>query len=241
MEHDAMTAQLTIEMLLDDLSHLDRGVRERAVKGLAEIGESAIPPLVAYLNDQYNQSRNMAARALGLIGSPQAIPALSEALKDYDEIVRSVAAWALGQIGDKAAVPILLTATHDSKHCVRTRATSSLQQLGHDLPKPSGGDEILIRQRITELRSRPQFTRDQAYQALLQIGQPAVGALITALSEPEPWARKAAADALGAIGDVSASEALKLVQKNDPDLIVRQAASLALQQLAVLDASTGVK
>lgn len=230
--------KIKISTLLQDLSHLDRGVREQAVRSLVEIGEPAIEPLGIFLQDPYNRGRNMAARALGLIGDPRAIPALAEALKDQDEIIRSVAAWALGEIGDESAIPELLKVTRDSRQCVRNRASASLQRLGYEEERsePITPDERIVRQQLQMLRSRPAHARNAAYRALVDMGSAAVGPLVTALSEPEAWARKAAVDALGEIGASEANEALALVADNDPDPMVRQAAQLALQKVKLTTA-----
>lgn len=227
------TQQLRIEMLLRDLAHLERGVREQAVKELVALGQPAIHGLVRYLQDPYNRGRNLAVRALGLIGDTVALPIMAETLRDSDEVVRSMAAWALGQFGDAAAVPALLDATHDSKQCVRTRAAAALRLLGHghDLALPLV-DETLIRQHVQNLRSRPSFVREQAAAALVEIGSAAVDTLLAVLTEVEPWARKAAADVLGAIGDPQAIDALHDVAEHDVEPTVRQAARLALKKLS---------
>lgn len=226
------TQHLRVEMLLRDLSHLERGVREQALKELVAIGPTAIDGLSQYIKDPYNRGRNLAVRALGLIQDTAAVSAVSDALRDSDEVVRSVAAWALGQLGDTRAIPSLLDAVKDSKQLVRTRAAAALATLGysHNLALPSV-DETLIRQHVQNLRSQPAFVREQAAQALVAIGSAAVDALLGALTEVEPWARKAAVDILAVIGDPQVVDALTDVAEHDVEPSVRQAARLALTKL----------
>ena len=230
-----MTHKLKTDTLLQDLGHLERGVREQALRALVTIGEPVVELLIDHLRYPYSRGRPLAVRALGSIGDARALPILRDLLHDMDDVVRGMAAWALGRIGDVSVVPDLLQASRDSKMSVRNKATEALRQLGHAPETVSGVDERMIRQHIAALRSRPAFAREQAARALIAAGPPAVPALLTALSEPEPWARKAAADTLGAIGDPQARVALQAVMNGDPAAMVRQAARLALEALAEPD------
>lgn len=233
MEQQQLTTHLEIEMYLRDLTNLDRAVREMSVKALAAMGEAAIDPLIAYINNPTNRSRNLAIRSLGMIGDARAIPALSASLFDPDEVIRSVAAWALGEIGDDHAIPSLISAVKDSKQCVRTRAKSSLEALGH--PMGDDGtvfvDGTLIRQHISELGSRAPFAQEQAYNALVKVGKPAIPALINALSDYRSWVRQHAVNALSEIGDTSVRPALQEALRYDDDPVVRQAIGTVLVQM----------
>jgi HEAT repeat protein len=233
MDELNLTTNLEVEMYLQDLSNLDRAVREMAVKSLVSLESSAVNPLIAYLYDPNNRSRNLAARALGRIRDARAIAVLSWALSDPDEVVRSVAAWALGEIGDASAVSSLLSATRDSKQRVRTRATASLEALGHTVESNETVfvDGNLIRQHISELGSRAPFAQDKAYNALLNIGKPAIPSLINALSDYRSWVRQHAVNALSEIGDLSVRPALEEALKYDKDPIVRQSIGTVLAQM----------
>lgn len=233
MDENNLTINLEVEMYLQDLSNLDRAVREMAVKSLVSLGDGAVDPLIAYLYESNNRSRNLAARALGMIGDPRAIQVLTWALSDPDEVVRSVAAWALGEIGDTSVVPSLISAAQDSKHGVRTRATSSLETLGHPIisDNPALIDSTLIRQRVSELGSRAPFAQEQAYNALVKIGKPAIPALLNALSDYRSWVRQHAVNALSEIGDASVRPALTEALQHDRDPLVRQAIGTVLSQM----------
>jgi len=95
-------------------------VREAAAIGLGEIGDaSAVPALIAALEDDDPDVIKAATRALVKVGTP-ALPGLIAALKHRRLRVRRLAAAALGEIGDQSGVPPLEDADrkyHESYHC----------------------------------------------------------------------------------------------------------------------------
>ena len=95
-------------------------VREAAAIGLGEIGDaSAVPALIAALEDDNPNVIKAATRALVKVGTP-ALPGLIAALKHRRLRVRRLAAAALGEIGDQSGVPPLEDADrkyHESYHC----------------------------------------------------------------------------------------------------------------------------
>jgi HEAT repeat protein len=101
-----------------------------AMAALEGMGEPAVPPLVAMLDNQDVHARRNAAQALGWIGSASATEALMVALKkDSDSAVRARAAWALGEIGDPAARRALeRVQLRDSAVEVQTMATWALSR-----------------------------------------------------------------------------------------------------------------
>jgi HEAT repeat protein len=140
---------------------------------------------------------------LGAIGDPQAVPALIQALGDSDRAVRRAAAEALGKLGDPQAVPALSVWAHAGEDAAR----DALQTLGHpmlDLPQAvaqvaaQGAWGVLIRA----------LTCTQVREVVVGLGAPAVPALIQALGDSDCAVRRAAAEALGAIGDPQAVPAL---------------------------------
>jgi HEAT repeat protein len=66
-----------------------------------------------------------------------------------------------------------------------------------------------------------------AIKALSQIGKPAVSALISALSDPDPMVRTGVAEALGFMGKDAEDAVAQLLftARNDPDEFVRMAAA----------------
>lgn len=107
--------------------------RHAVADTLAEIGEPAVPPLVAEgLTDSSKRVRRCAARALGLIGSAaeEALEGLVAALKDTSQSVRLLAIDALGEIGDSRAVAPLVALLDDKSDDVREAAVDALGQIG---------------------------------------------------------------------------------------------------------------
>lgn len=101
---------------------------------LAQMGNDAVQPLTAALEDQARPTyqRGNAARALGLIKDRRALESLIVVLGDDDEDVRLAAVSALGDLKDSRAVEPLLAALDDSSPTVRTQALRELATLDDD-------------------------------------------------------------------------------------------------------------
>jgi HEAT repeat protein len=127
----------------------------------------AVPLLIATLGHAEPELRVNAARALGLIASPQALAALGERMLDPVWQVRGAAAQALGLIGDDRAVASLTVALTDSAWWVRFNAAEALFRLGDP------GRERLL-ETLTAHEDR--FARDISRQVLEEHG---------ALAQPE--------------------------------------------------------
>jgi hypothetical protein len=123
--------EMEIESLISQLADTDLNVRTQAVKILSEIGEPAVPPLIAALRDEHESVQMSAATALGKIGEPAkaAVPALVEALDDKSAKVRGWATWALGRIGEPS-VPMLIELIGDEDTELRRSAVSALEVIG---------------------------------------------------------------------------------------------------------------
>jgi len=80
---------------------------------------------------------------------------------------------------------------------------------------------------IQKLGKDTSAERHKAGKGLVEIGEPAVEALIVALDDSDPFVRAGAAEALGQIGDVRAVEPL-VAALNDPKPTVRESAAMAL-------------
>lgn len=116
-----------------------------AIACLSEIGQSfktALPPLLAALNNSEPNTRRAAVLALAEIGprNEPIVSALIRAAKDKDSEVRSAALSALTQFGErlefrfllKPIIPTLIEALHDPNNEVRGRAAQALAGLGRD-------------------------------------------------------------------------------------------------------------
>jgi HEAT repeat protein len=242
-----------IPALMEVLKDEDWRVRQAAADALGKIGDrQAVPALLETLKDWYGDV-SRAAEALGEIGVP-AVPALMEALKNWDWQVRWAAAWALGKIGDLQAVPALMEALKDEDKDVRQTAAEALGKIGVPavpaLMEALKDEDWRVRQaaaralgEIGDPQALPaliqalkdEYVREAVEEALGKIGVPAVPALIEALKDDDEDVRRAAAGALGEIGDPQAVPALIEALKDD-DEYVRRAAVGALGKIGDLQA-----
>jgi len=220
----------TINGVCVALKDSDEGVRETAALALAEIGLPAVDPLLAVLNDSNVHVWGLAATALGEIGDARVIEPLIRALEIENSYVRTVAATVLGRMGDARAVEPLITALKN--------ANSALVALALQGALSKRDAQTLASLRIA-LRDC-EYIRTAATTALVQIGVPAVDALITALKDKDSGVGKAAAHALEAIGDVRAIQPLREALKNK-DKEMQQAVADALKKLDQLTNTSPVQ
>ncbi|GAG14410.1 unnamed protein product, partial [marine sediment metagenome] len=165
-------SEKAIPALITALGDEDYLVRQSAAEALGKIGsEEAVSDLIKALGDEDSHVCQSAAKALGKIGSEKAIPALITALGDEDYLVRQSAAEALGKIGSKKAIPALITALGDEDSHVCQSAAKALDKLKW-IPQ-------------TEEQKIPYLIAKQDWKALVEIGQPAISALIEALKDKE--------------------------------------------------------
>ena len=159
--------------------------------------------------------RRVAAAALGKIGDARAVDPLSAALKDNYSNVRHAAADALGRIGDARAVEPLIAALQDS-FGVRGAAADALDKIGW---RPRQ-DEI----------AAAYWAVKEGWDKCIEIGSPAVAPLVAVLKDSPYFVRRAAAQALGRIGDARAVAPLSTALK-DGDWEVRAAAVGAMVKI----------
>jgi len=116
------------------------GVRAAAEDALVSIGEPAVKPLTALLNDQDWHVRRRAARTLGEIHNPVSDEALVVAMRqDGDCCVRKFSAKALGNTNDPRAVDVLMAALRERNMEVVTGAYRFFIRRGEP-----GSEAILI-------------------------------------------------------------------------------------------------
>jgi HEAT repeat protein len=214
---------LSVESLIRRLYDEDEDVRNATIVALGERGESAVEPLIFFLNreDEDVDFRLAVGQALGEIGEP-AIDSLIMALQEED--TRFIAAEALGTIGDPVAVEPLLMALEDEDGDVRCAAAAALGEIGDPAAVES----------LREALAEDEY-EDVRYWAAVALGETgdtvAVESLIAALGEDKNEdVRRAAAEALGAIGDPIALESLTSAGEDDSELVCKTA-ELASQRI----------
>lgn len=115
-----------VEPLIELLEDEQLKVQKAAQDALSNIGEPALDPLIAYINDQNKSihSREQAIFALGGIGEP-AVESLIQLLAESATGFDGFAASALNDIGKPAVEPLIRTLEDDNPY-VRAHAASIL-------------------------------------------------------------------------------------------------------------------
>jgi HEAT repeat protein len=160
--------------------------------------------------------RREAAITLGEMGDERCVEPLCRALRDGDWQVREVAIEGLGQIGSPA-VELLIRLLRDWD--VRKYAIAALGKIR---------DERVLDPLMLQLRN-DEF-KDDALNALVELGQPALSRLIKALKDKDENIRKQAVLALGRIKEAEAIEPL-IEMLGDVDWFTRLTAAAALEAI----------
>lgn len=189
-------------------------------QGTAELEEERVKDeidiQIDLLTDPDWVVRREAVITLGEMGDERCVEPLARALRDGDWQVREVAIEALGQVGSPA-VDTLLKLLRDWE--VRKYAIAALGKIR---------DERVLNPLMQQLRN-DEF-KDDAVNALVDLGGPAVQGLIAALKDKEETVRKCAVLALGRIKDPEAIEPL-VEMLGDKDWFARLTAAAALESI----------
>lgn len=187
-----------VEALVGALDDEDEAVRIQVASTLSTLGPAAAPAveaLIIVLHDETESTRlrQLAATALGKIG-PAAAPAVDAlvAVLGDGTLIGVSAQSALGAIG-QPAVDKLIRALLVGSRRTKAGAVRALRMIG--VPAVDG----LIAQ-LDGDASR------HAVDVLVEVGPPAVNALLVALRDRDETVRLSAAEALGRIGPVVALE-----------------------------------
>jgi len=196
--------------------------RSQLLGEVASLGDPAVEPLAALLQEPDATLRLLVVEALGGMASPGAVPALRAALRDSEESVRHRAALALATVGAPEARPALLARLQDPEGGIRSDVFGALAGLG--------APEILpYAPRL--LAADGWWVRSGAIAALGTLGSEAGVPLVSeALNDPDPRVRQEAVVALLRIGSPAARPALEPALA-DPDYEVRIYAAEALGRL----------
>ena len=178
-------------------------------------------------------------------------------LVDTDWVVRREAVVTLGEMADERCVEPIVRALRDGDWQVREAAVEAIAEVGPPAV------ELLIRY-MRDWESRKYVIRalgkindervlaplismlhndefkDDATRALVELGKPAVPALIAALSDKEEFVRKQAILALGAIKDPEAVDPL-IALLHDQDWWMRLTAAAALEKVGDVRGREAIK
>ena len=175
-----------------------------ALKVLAEVADAtAVPRILLSLEDDSDNVRFEAVRALGRLGGPEAIKHLIRMVrKDRAEFIRSEAMLVLRTAGE-GQPGVLEAALHGLRDASREVRCQSARILGSFLDAKS------ILPLLKAMADSHWSVRESAENSLRNFGRDAVAPLIQALSSPSWTTRFRAARLLGEIGDPQAVEALR--------------------------------
>ena len=116
--------------LINAMGDVDLLVRQAAAESLVEVGEEAVPALVATLKGSGGRLTPHALWALGEIGSRNAVDALLTAAESPSWRLRWSAIESLGDVGGERAIEALINALGDRDQRVRSAAGKALMDIG---------------------------------------------------------------------------------------------------------------
>jgi HEAT repeat protein len=212
-----LVSEIGEKILLAALAHKRQSVRWGAAQGL---GLFWVLPAVSELGSRDGSLRQAAAEALGELGDARAVKPLIAALKDENAEVRQAAAGALGEMGDPHAdaVEPLIAVLKDENVGVRQAAAGALGEMG---------DRHAVEPLIAALGDGNINVRRSATHSLGLIWDLQ---LVSDLGSIDSAVRRAAAEALGDLGDRHTVEPV-IAALQDENAEVRQAAAEALGDL----------
>lgn len=215
---DELTDKVAADMVTVDSSAPDgasAGVQE-AVALEEEQVKDEIDIQVDLLNDPDWVVRREAVITLGEMGDERCVEPLARALRDGDWQVREVAIEAMGHVGSPA-VETLLKLLRDWD--VRKYAILALGKIR---------DERVLDPLMLQLRN-DEF-KDDAINALVELGEPSVPKFIAALKDKDENVRKSAVLGLGRIKNSEAINPL-IEMLGDKDWFTRLTAAAALESI----------
>jgi HEAT repeat protein len=220
---DQSAGDKTADALSADLALAQQQVPDDAPAGTAspatleeEQVKDEIDIQIDLLSDPDWVVRREAVITLGEMGDERCIEPLAKALRDGDWQVREVAVEAMGQVGSPA-VEMLLRLLRDWE--VRKCAILALGKIR---------DERVLDPLMLQLRN-DEF-KDDAINALVELGEPALPRLIAALRDKDENVRKSAVLALGRIKSGDAIAPL-IEMLEDQDWFTRLTAAAALESI----------
>ena len=214
--------------LLGLLGHSDATIRQAAVSALNSLGhpemEACIAPL---LEDADAHVRESAVRIAGYFGYPSCIEALFERCEDGDEVVRRVALEHVAFANESRALGVLLRAVSDDTPRARGAAATALGRIAHPNARAALLRALADADPWVRYFAARALAEQRAEEALADLGA-------AASSDPTPFVRIAALEAIGVLDGPRAAELLA-THADEP---ASEIASAALRSLGrVADAS----
>lgn len=187
-----------VPALMNALGDAAWDVRQAAVSALIEIGQPAVDPLIAVLDNPDADIAHRIIEALSGIGA-LAVDRLVEVMQGGDVDIRCRIVDILKGIDDKRAVDTLVATLADPDNLVRHHAVEALGSLRDTnqlaaLTAALGDDDELVCMGVIH--------------ALREMGEPGIVPMIGALRHPLPAIRSAAAETLGDLREKRAVEPL---------------------------------
>ena len=215
---DELTDQVAADLVLADSSVFEvspSGTQDTVVLEEEQVKDE-IDIQIDLLNDPDWVVRREAVITLGEMGDERCVEPIAKALRDGDWQVREVAIEAMGQIGSPA-VEMLLKLLRDWD--VRKYAILALGKIRDERVL----DPLMLQLRIDEFK-------DDAINALVELGEPAVPKFIAALKDRDENIRKSAVLGLGRIKNSAAIDPL-IEMLADKDWFTRLTAAAALESI----------
>lgn len=247
---DPNAPQLTLETAIANLRGADLSLRYYSAWWLGKFrirDAVAVDLLIKALDDEADRTelggyplRRNAARALGKLGDKRAVPGLIQCLDCSDFYVREAAAQSLEMLADPVAAPALMQLLAGGvEAAVRVPGRPHLNQPYEAIIEALGTIKVteaipLIKPFLQHPVKRVQYATTRALYQLT--GEKAYGErLVAALNDADVSLRRVALSDLGAIGYLSAAEAIaKAPAENSFKLIALK--GLLEHQLASTDA-----
>ena len=204
-ERDALAAEtLRVFETLARNRPEDVPVRRYLALVLGKLGDrTAVPALLVSAKDPDPETRLYSVWSLGVLADPRALETVVETSQSEDAGARKMAAYVLGRLGSPAAIPRLKVLLEDSATDVRWNAAIALASLGDRT-----GLSVLRSMTDRASLSRLSLTSDQMEAAMVN-----------------------AVKAIALVRDEESLPLLEKIEREDPNLRVREAARLAAEKI----------
>ena len=181
-----------VNPLVESLEVGSAAIRAASIRGLINVGDLAVGPLVSKLKTANADTREAIADILINIGADSALIPLISSLREGDSHARSAAAEELGKLRDPQGIQPLLVALNDPSDEVRDSVTRALGMIG---------DSECIDPIIISLDDPSASVRTSAMSSLMQIGKPAVNSLLKVIDTGNTKQEEVIISVLGKIRD----------------------------------------